>query len=160
MNAITVRKATLGDLDSLASLFDAYRDFYGRPNQSGAARAFLRERLARAESTVFLAHDGSRAVGFAQLYPCFSSVSLARVFILNDLFVLEQCRRQGLGSRLLGAVIDYARAEGAVRVTLSTELGNRSAQALYRTVGWEPDTQFKVFHYVLDHYQEPGNSSP
>lgn len=160
MNTIAIRQAASGDLDILAPIFDAYRDFYGRPDEAGAARAFLRERLKRGESTVFIAYDSDRAAGFAQLYPCFSSVSLARTFILNDLFVLEQWRRRGLGARLLEAVIDHARAAGAVRVTLSTEVGNGSAQALYRAAGWAPDTQFTVFHYVFDQTPESENSSP
>ena len=87
MNDISVRQAALSDLDDLATLFDQYRVFQGQPADLAAARAFLRERFDHGESVVFMAVDGTPAVGFAQLYPSFSSVALQRVFILNDLFV-------------------------------------------------------------------------
>src|SRR3982751_1059915 len=118
MPVVSVRQAVLSDLPVLAPLFDAYRQFYGRPPDLAAAESFLRERLTRHESTVFLAHAEIGPVGFTQLYPSFSSVSLARTFVLNDLFVVASRRRTGVGSALLRAATDHARSLGAVRVTL------------------------------------------
>lgn len=52
-----------------------------------AAREFLRQRFHHGESTLFLALLDGVAVSFCQLYPSVSSVSLARAFTLNDLYV-------------------------------------------------------------------------
>lgn len=93
MTRITVRQAVLSDLDDLAHLFDMYRSFQGKPDDLRAAREFLLARLDHGESVVFIAHEGSVPVGFAQMYPSYSSVSLARVFVLNDLFVHEAAHR-------------------------------------------------------------------
>ena len=131
-------------------LFDAYRQFYDKPSQPEACRAFLLERFKYNQSIIFLAKDGQgAAVGFAQLYPSFSSGSLAQIFILNDLFVAPAARRQGIASRLLRAVADYGRAAGAIRLTLSTAVTNQSAQSLYERERWNRDTEFYVYHLSL-----------
>ena len=144
---MTVREATISDLDLVAPLFDRYRQFYRRPADLDLARQFLRERLDRSESTIFLAlqPDGV-AAGFTQLSPpSFSSASAARIFILNDLFVEPQFRRTGVGAALLAAARDFGKAAGAVRLTLSTEVTNESAHALYESCGWGRQTGFYVY---------------
>ena len=147
--AHTIRQATVDDVEPLVPLFDAYRQFYGRTSDVAAARTFLLARFANRESTLFIAHQGEMAIGFAQLYPSFSSVSLARIFILNDLFLQEQARRTGVASSLLSAAATFAVSLGAVRLSLSTALTNDAAQALYRSAGWNRDQQFSVYHLAL-----------
>jgi ribosomal protein S18 acetylase RimI-like enzyme len=146
MSTVHVRRATVSDIESLADLFDRYRQFQGRQSDLAQARAFLEARLEHDQSILFLAEQGQGAVGFAQLYPSFSSVSLARVFILNDVFVSAESRRQGVASRLLDALEGFAWSHGAVRLTLSAARGNTSAQALYEARGWERDSAFYVYH--------------
>ncbi len=148
MSPVQIRQAVLDDLDALSVLLDAYRQFYGRPGDLAAAKAFLRERFNHAESVLFIAHDGAEPIGFTQLYPSFSSVSLRRIYILNDLFVSEAGRRKGVASGLMAAAVDYARKVGAVRLTLSTAITNAQAQALYQAEGWERDDDL-VYIYPL-----------
>ncbi|HPF59007.1 MAG TPA: GNAT family N-acetyltransferase [Candidatus Competibacteraceae bacterium] len=149
MSNITVRQAVLSDIEALAPLFDGYRQFYGRASDLSAAREFLRARFNHGESVLFIAHESSAPVGFTQLYPSFSSVSLARVFVLNDLFVHEQARRKGVASKLMSAATDFAKSLGAVRVSLSTATSNETAQALYQSAGWKRDEQFFVYHFAI-----------
>ena len=111
--AIDVRQAVFADLEVVSTLLDDYRRFYGRASDMKAARAFLQARFEHGQSVVFLGHDGTTPVGFTQLYPSFSSVSLARVFILNDLFVAESHRRAGVGARLLDAASRYGPIHGS-----------------------------------------------
>lgn len=146
MPHVTVRQAVLADLEALASLFDQYRRFQGQPGNLPAASAFLRDRFEHGESVLFIAFDGETPVGFAQLYPSFSSVSLSRVYILNDLYVAEAGRRRGVASALLAALEAYAWTFGAARVTLNVARDNTSAQALYQSQGWSQDQQFHMFH--------------
>lgn len=149
MSNITLRQAALSDLDELVPLFDAYRQFYGRASDVDAVRAFLLARFNHGESVLFLAREDHVAIGFAQLYPSFSSVSLARTFILNDLFVAAQARRKGAGSKLLAAAVEFAITVGAVRISLSTATTNDAAQALYQAAGWARDEQFLVYQFTL-----------
>lgn len=148
--SVTVRQATIFDLDLLVPLFDLYRQFYRRPSDPDLARRFLRERFERNESIVFLATLGNgAAVGFTQLFPSFSSAAAARIFILNDLFVRPEARRMGAGSQLLSAAADFGRTAGAVRLTLSTEITNEAAQALYEAEGWKRQTDFYTYNLAL-----------
>lgn len=149
MSLITVRQAVLTDIEAIARLFDAYRQFYGRPSDIAAAKAFLSERFNHGESILFMAFENDAAVGFTQLYPSFSSVSMARVFVLNDLFVDAQARGRGAAKKLLSAAIEFAASLDAIRLTLSTATTNESAQALYQSAGWKRDEQFFVYHFAI-----------
>ena len=142
MSNLTIRQAVLADLEALSVLFDGYRVFYGRESDVAAAREFLRARFEHGESVLFLALDGNTAVGFTQLYPSFSSVSLGRIYILNDLFVHESGRRKGAGAQLLSTAIKYGKSVGAIRLALATACTNTMAQALYEAEGWERDDDF------------------
>jgi ribosomal protein S18 acetylase RimI-like enzyme len=106
---VTIRRADVEDLDLVAPLFDTYRRFYGMTGDPEAARRFLRERIERNESVVFVASENGNAVGFTQLYPSFSSGAMARIFILNDLFVAPEARRFGVGSALLRKAAEFGR---------------------------------------------------
>ena len=146
MSSITVRQAVFSDLVELTELFNQYRVFQGKESDLSAARAFLQARFDHGDSVVFIAIESSLPLGFAQLYPSYSSTSLARVFILNDLFVHEMGRRKGVASRLLAALEGYAWAQGAARVTLNVATANQAGQALYEAQGWSKDTQFHMYH--------------
>jgi GNAT superfamily N-acetyltransferase len=148
--SITVRQATLAEIETIVPLLDAYRQFYGKPGNPEGCRAFLLERFRYNQSIIFLANnEEGAAVGFAQLFPSFSSGSLAQIFILNDLFVIPSARRQGVASRLLRAAADHGHAAGAIRLTLSTAVTNKEAQILYEREGWNRDAEFYVYHLVL-----------
>jgi len=144
-----IRQATVGDLELLVPLFDAYRVFYRGASDPAGARRFLLERFEHNQSIVFLAFDGEEAVGFTQLYPSFSSVSMRRIWILNDLFVAPEARCGGVGSALLRAAADYGRRTEAVRLTLSTEVTNETAQRVYEREGWVKDTAFYSYDLTL-----------
>jgi len=146
---IDVRRATAADLDLLVPLFDQYRQFYRLQSDPDGARTFLRDRLERNESFIFLAFADSAAVGFTQIYPTFSSGAMARILILNDLFVAPEARRCGAGTALLAAAAEHGRRVGAVRLLLSTEVNNTTAQALYERTGWRRDTVFCVYQITL-----------
>ena len=147
---IFVRRAMLADLELIAPLFDAYRQFYQQTPDLALAREFLRERLEHDQSVIFLAlrPDGT-AAGFTQLFPSFSSASAQRIFILNDLFVDPAARRSGVGQLLLRAAAEFGRSTGAVRLTLSTAHTNTPAQSLYEAQGWRRDEVFRSYHLPL-----------
>jgi GNAT superfamily N-acetyltransferase len=136
-------------MESLVLLFDGYRQFYGQASDVAGARCFLRERFEHQQSILFVAVEDEKAVGFAQLYPSFSSVGLSRLFILNDLFVAPEERGGGVGRALLEAACSYGRAVGAARLCLSTAVTNAAAQALYESAGWTRDAEFFNYDFPL-----------
>lgn len=135
----SISRAGPADLDALAALFDAYRQFYGQPSDIARARQWLRERLRFGESVVLVARRDGTAVGFVQLYPMFSSVRTAKTWILNDLYVDAGARRQGVARQLLDAAAVFAREDGAAGISLETTQDNHAARALYRAAGWQED---------------------
>jgi GNAT superfamily N-acetyltransferase len=137
--SLSVRRASLADVEGLARLFDAYRRFYGQPADTDRAREWLHARMSRGESTVLIAEREGAAAGFAQLYPMFSSVRTARIWILNDLYVDPAHRRNGVARALLDAAGAFARDDGAARLMLETGQDNAAARALYRGAGWSED---------------------
>ena len=135
----TIRRATLDDLDAVAPLFDAYRQFYGQPSDTDRGRAWLSDRMQAGQSVVLVAECDAIPSGFVQLYPMFSSVRTARLWILNDLFVAAAARRRGVARALLDAAARFARADGAAGLMLETARDNAAARALYRAAGWQED---------------------
>lgn len=150
MTSVTTRLATLEDLDGVAPLFDAYRQFYQQPPDLALARSYLQERMQRGESVIFVAEDDAgRMVGFTQLYPTFCSVRVAPTFVLYDLFVAPEARGTGAGRALMQAAEAYAAATGAARLELSTAKTNTIAQSLYESQGWNRDDAFYVYNKPL-----------
>ncbi|MHB1861602.1 MAG: GNAT family N-acetyltransferase [Gemmatimonadaceae bacterium] len=149
---IRIARATRSHLSALVELFSAYREFYGCTTDSRRAHEFLLERIRGEESMILLALEGSgaaeRAVGFVQLYPSFSSLRMARMWVLNDFYTRPDCRRQGVGHLLLGAARSLAAGSGASYIELLTARGNRAARRVYESVGYRADQQY--CRYTLD----------
>jgi len=147
--AVRIRLAEPGDADAVAALFDGYRQFYGQASDLGGARHFICERLTAGDSTVLLAEADGEAIGFAQLYPSFTSVGMGRIWVLNDLFVAPAHRGMGAGRALLEAAAAFGCETGARRLTLSTQVTNATAQAAYEAGGWVRDCEFYVYNLQL-----------
>lgn len=147
MSAIEVRRAHVKDLDALAPLFTAYRAFYRQPHNPEADRAFLKERLENDESVVFVAELDGEPAGFVQLYPCFSSVALKKLWVLNDLYAAKESRGRGVGTALLEHARAFAGETGAKGLVLETTPDNERAQALYEALGWQRD---RHYHYSIE----------
>ncbi len=148
--ALTLRQAVLADLEAVAPLFDLYRQFYEQASDLDGARAFLRQRFAHGQSVIFLAEQDGVALGFTQLYPTFSSISMAQELVLYDLFVAAEGRQRGIGKALLDAAVAYGKAIGAASLSLTTAHTNTQAQALYHASGWQPETVYRQFNMPLD----------
>lgn len=141
---ITITKASLSDIDIIAPLFDAYRVFYKQESDILTAKKFISDRLHKNESTIFLARSGDEVVGFTQIYPVFSSVTVQRMHILNDLFVNSDFRGKGIATLLLNEAKHFAVENGSKGLGLETAHDN-PAQALYERLGWEKDDS--TLHY-------------
>lgn len=147
----TIRRAGLDDIPVLAPLFDAYRQFYNNPPDLELATRFLTERLSRRESAIFLAHEtGTGAgLGFTQLYSSFCSTGAIPLLILYDLFVTPGARGSGIGRQLMERAHQFGRDHGFKRVMLQTAHSNTTAQALYESLGYRFDRDFRVYELPL-----------
>ncbi len=123
-------------IDILLPLFEGYRTFYKQQPNPEASKAFLLERMQQQEATVLLAlSNQGAALGFTQLFPIFSSVSLEPMYLLNDLFVAPEARKQGVGAALLNAAKELCKKQQRKGLLLQTASDN-PAQKLYERLGW------------------------
>ncbi|MGM9479154.1 GNAT family N-acetyltransferase [Pedobacter sp. GSP4] len=155
MNNITIKQIDSTELHLVVGLFNQYRIFYGQFSDLGMAKAFLEERLQNRESIIFVAVDGDtqQPVGFTQLYPKYSSVRLSKNWILNDLYVAADYRKQGIGEKLIKTAMDFAQKQGSTFVQLETAVDNFTAQHLYENIGFvkqAADTDFFLYKIALN----------
>ena len=142
-------RADPSNLDKIASLFDAYRGFYGQPSNLTQSRDFIAERIARDESAIFFVEDDTgEALGFVQLYPTFSSIDAHRTWLLSDLFTTPAARGRGVGTLLMNTAKTFALLTGAKGLVLETATDNLGAQRLYESLGYVRDTGY--YTYCLD----------
>ncbi|MED3725238.1 GNAT family N-acetyltransferase [Priestia filamentosa] len=140
-------EACVTDYKKVAVLFNEYRVFYKQKSDIKAAERFIYERLYNKESVIFLALEEGEAVGFAQLYPSFTSIGIKRIIILNDLYVTEKTRGSGVGAALLQEVKEYGKKEKRDSIVLQTAKDNARAQYLYEKLGYQKDEHY--FYYSL-----------
>lgn len=144
MKICMVTQQTMGDV---VPLFNAYREFYGQSSDLQQAEQFIQERVMGAESIIFLAYLEEEPVGFAQLFPVFSSVAMKRAFLVNDLFVAKQARKQGVAQALMEQCYSYCQQEDARYMMLETARDNVQAQKLYEKMGMTIDDT--VYYYSI-----------
>lgn len=151
MKTTSIRTATLSDLDVVAPLFDAYRQFYEQAPDLALAQRFISDRMNRKESVILLASNpAGQAVGFCQLYPIYCSIEAQPIYSLSDLYVVPAARRTGTGRALLKAAQRYASEHGRVKMELTTARSNHAAQAAYESLGWVRDEVYVAYSKRVD----------
>lgn len=136
-------------LEELARLFNLYRVFYEQPSDEKLAYNFVKERINKDESVVFVFEEcPGKLNGFVQLYASFCSVSAVPILILYDLYVEQERRGEGIGRKLMDCASEYAKLNGYARLELSTAKDNHIGQSLYESLGYELDDEF--LHYSLE----------
>jgi ribosomal protein S18 acetylase RimI-like enzyme len=145
-----IRLASNNDLQTVAELFDQYRQFYEQKPDLQLAKNFIAERLNNQDSVILVAAGGGACgglnlIGFCQIYPSFCSVAAAKIGVLYDLFVDSNARKTGGGRALMLAAHEYAAKNGMARLDLSTAKNNLKAQALYESLGWVRDEVFYTY---------------
>lgn len=149
---IKIQRATLKDIGAFAHLIKDYLAFYRRDRDINEITAFISKRLENNESVVFAAFNkdkSTQAIGFTHLYPIFSTLSLKKVWVLNDLYVNEHYRGMKIGRLLIDAAASFAKEDGAFRLDLKTEYENTPAKKLYEKYGFVRDETYEHFSLEL-----------
>ena len=127
-----------GDLGELLPLLRAYCDFYEVAPPDDALLALSRALIAdpEREGLQLLARDeAGRPVGFATVFWSWSTLSVGRIGVMNDLFVAPEGRGRGVAEALIEACVERCRERGAQVLAWQTALDNHRAQAVYDRVG-------------------------
>ncbi|PET45815.1 GNAT family N-acetyltransferase [Bacillus sp. AFS001701] len=145
-----VVRAKSEHITEVANLFNQYRMFYKQESNLNGAIDFITERINNKDSVIFLVKEENQSMGFTQLYPSFSSVSMKKLWILNDLYVTETARQKGVAQLLLNAAKKFAIESKAKALDLQTAIDNKSAQALYEKNGYQVDKEFLSYSLNLE----------
>ncbi len=144
-----IYRATSEDLEGVSYLFDKYRIFYQQTSDLEGAKTYIKNRLENKDSIIFVVKDKQDYLGFTQLYPTFSSISMKKAWILNDLYVDAETRNQGIGEMLLHKAKEFAVETGAKSISLETAPDNYTAQRLYEKNGYKKDSSFYQYDLTL-----------
>jgi GNAT superfamily N-acetyltransferase len=125
------------EFEGLLPMIAAYQRFYEVEGiDEERNRAFFRRFLAPSEDGLLLgARSEGRLVGYACLYWHFSSLEACESVLMNDLYVDDTARGQGVGRALIEAAAGVARERDVPFVEWSTAPDNETAQRLYDSTG-------------------------
>lgn len=146
LSKISIRQAKAADFSALVVLgskllqydnaFDASIDLNWLQNESGSA--FLKERLEGKGGVVFLAEDGQKPIAYAAvaLVEAESYRKIKVIAELEELFVLEEYRRAGIGKKLVEQFSLWAKESNAEKVSVIVSSANLRSIDFYRRMGF------------------------
>jgi RimJ/RimL family protein N-acetyltransferase len=103
-------------------------------------RARFESSVQRQDATLFVAYDDDRLVG--ELGIEVQGYGVAEFGMMVD----ADMRGRGVGGRLLGVAMEWARSAGAHKIALQVWPHNEAAIGLYRKFGFEQEGRL-VHHY-------------
>jgi GNAT superfamily N-acetyltransferase len=132
-----VRFAEVADAGTILGFVRALAEYEKMPHAVEVDEATLAAQLGSSPAPFecLLAEDGGRAVGFALFFHTYSTWRGRRGIWLEDLFVLPEWRRRGVGRKLLDRVVSLAKERRCGRVEWSVLDWNQSATDFYRAYG-------------------------
>ena len=131
----TARREDLPQLVALLGmLFSQESEF--APDDGRQTRALDKILADPSAGTVYVARDQDRIVAMASLVYTVSTAEGGTAALFEDLFVLPANRGRGVATALVKFVIEEARKNGVLRLTLFTDAHNERAQSLYRKLGF------------------------
>jgi GNAT superfamily N-acetyltransferase len=129
----------LPQLVALLGILFAHEEEF-TPDEAKQTRALERILSDATVGTVFVARKERRVVAMATLLYTVSTAEGGTAALFEDLVVLPDYRGRGIAKSLVQFVIEHARSQGVLRLTLLTDLQNQRAQALYRWLGFADST--------------------
>lgn len=138
-------RAALRHFEIVKPLFHRYRQFYSPDVDAASSYAFIKQRLADNNSVIFIAEKNSKAIGFSQLYYSRSSINVRPEFVLNDLYIDEDFRNQGIATKLIDTCKYYSKDKNIYVINLETSTNNSKAKRLYEHIGFKKSEGFDTY---------------
>ena len=145
---IKIIKAEKKHIKEVGILFDLYRQFYKYESALKNSTQYIKDRIYKKESTIFISSYKEEAVGFVQLYETFDSLNINKKLILYDLYVKKTFRKKGIGKLLMNAAKKLAYKKRIKIIELSTAVTNKKARSLYKSLKYKRDKVY--YNYYLE----------
>jgi len=127
-------------IDQFVNVVEEYRKFCGFNVSPKATKDFFKNLHKENKAATFITiSEEDEVMGFVNLYPSYSTLSLRKIWILNDLGVSSKFRRLGVAQALIKKSIEFAKETDAIRIELKTAKNNLNAQMLYSEIGFQTD---------------------
>lgn len=152
MTELTIRRAEAADIDTLIALITALAHFEELPPPDEEARGRLIEHGFgdRPKYEAWIAEWEGMAVGYAFLFEAYSTFLARPTLYLEDLFVLPDHRRRGIGKALLQHCFVLARERGCGRMEWTCLDWNERAQAVYKGLGARRMSEWYLYRLTQD----------
>ena len=146
--SIVIIRATKEHYKEVGVLFDLYRQFYKYKTNLKASTKYIKDRINKNESFIFLCLYKKEPAGFVQLYETFDSLNINKKLILYDLYVDKKYRKNGIGRKLMDQAKKLAKFKKIQNIELSTAKNNKKAQSLYESLDYKRDKEY--YNYFLE----------
>jgi GNAT superfamily N-acetyltransferase len=153
-----IATVTEADLPELLPLMRGYCDFYEVDPSDDALLTLARVLIADPDQGLQLIarDDDGTASGFATIFWTWSTLSAAKLGVMNDLFVAEDARGGGIADALIAACVEHCREHGATELAWQTARTNLRARAVYERVGAKRDDRWLDYSLSV----APGATTP
>ncbi len=141
-------KAEKKHINDVSVLFNLYRQFYKYESDLQKSNKYIKERISKKESIIFLCYYDKEATGFVQLYETFDSLNIGKKLVLYDLYVKKNYRKKGIAKVLMNKAKQYADKKRIKIIELSTAITNKKAQSLYESLEYKRDKEY--YNYYLE----------
>lgn len=154
---MNIKLLEINEIDAIVEPFDSYRQRYKQPSEPERIREYLKQQISNDSCKMFVAYENEQPLGFALLYPSFSSIGLAPIWYLNDFYVFAGESKSEIAKTLLDAAKTLCKDTGAIRIEVTTRKENHKLHNLYKNFGFEKD--YKYDYYFLRVAKDDGASN-
>nr|WP_315023263.1 GNAT family N-acetyltransferase [uncultured Aminipila sp.] len=158
INSLTIRICSSKDKKEWILLnreFMAYEikdeDFWNNTDSNSDERFALTfdEALQHPELiTLLLIEKEKKVIGFANLMTIFSVWSHGKALILDDLYINQEFRGNGIGRFVMQFIETYAREHGCKRLQFQSEYTNPEAHRFYDQLGYVSESMYFYVKYI------------
>jgi GNAT superfamily N-acetyltransferase len=150
MSEIVLRRAEQGDAKTLLALIDALAEYEKLEGPSDEAKARLVEHGfgERPRYEAYLVWADGEPVAYAITFETYSTFLARPTLYLEDLFVLPQARRLGIGKAVFQHLAKVAKERGCGRIEWTVLDWNELALGFYQRIGGSHMSEW--LHYRLD----------
>ena len=145
---IKIIKAKKENFKEVGLLFNLYRQFYKYKSEIKESTRYIKERISKKESTIFLCYYDKEPAGFVQLYETFDSLNINKKLILYDLYVKKEFRQKGIAKSLMNIAKKFGKKNKIKLIELSTAITNKKARSLYKSLKYKRDKIY--YNYYLE----------